>query len=142
MCWPRSTSSPEARGPRSASPAPCVDRNDLRTQTAADLPPTSLRGYSFASCGRPAAPPSTPTGTPTNKLRPAPHAPAGQWTRFTNDAEDKRQILTHNIHTWLAVLAEIRQADQAEDWLKTERLRALDAHAELQPRGQFEADRL
>lgn len=78
-----------------------------------------------------------------NKQAPTCTACAGRsMDSFTNDAEDKRQILTHNIHTWLAVLAEIRQADQAEDWLKTERLRALDAHAELQPRGQFEADRL
>jgi hypothetical protein len=63
---------------------------------------------------------------------------------FTNDIEDKRQIRVHNIHAWLTVLDELRhQVDQAQRWLKAERLRALEAHAALRPlSGRFEADRL
>ena len=64
-------------------------------------------------------------------------------TTFTEHPTDKQQILDHNVHAWLRVHTEIRRRTRAaaREWLAQERLRALEAHAQLQPRnGPMDAD--
>ena len=53
--------------------------------------------------------------------------------RFTSHELDKRQVLRHNVHTWLEVLGEITSGTPswARLWLAEERLRGLGAHNAL-----------
>jgi hypothetical protein len=64
-------------------------------------------------------------------------------TTFAEHPSDKHRILDHNAHAWLGVHTEIRRRTQAaaREWLAQDRLRALEAHAQLQPRnGPIDAD--
>jgi hypothetical protein len=65
--------------------------------------------------------------------------------RFTAEDDDKRQVLRHNVHSWLAVHSEIRRRrpDAACEWLRAERCRGFTAHAALRPvPASLKADKL
>jgi hypothetical protein len=64
---------------------------------------------------------------------------------FDNTDADKNVVLRHNMHTWLAVLDELRVKTSAEQrrWLADEWATALAAHLTLRPAaGTIEADRV